>query len=361
MKKALLLFFLIATCGLPFQEVFACTTPVFQYAMQRWGQDYYHGLVIYDGSLTEEDKAILEKLQGAANHDIPLNLSLEKIDIRAEKRTVKKLLGKNIPEQLSALVIWYPMQMGFGPPVWTGSLTEPVIDKLIQSPVSEEIGDHLLRGVPVVWVLVQSGNSRKDQAAAKFLEEELNTLKQDILKDPTFQPHFEHITDLPDLFPIVVIPGRQEAEEDILLSTMMDYYPGPEGSEEPAIFPVFGRGRALGRLEGNEIDTRTLQDVIAFLLHPCSCQIKMANPGFDLLLRSDWNTLLARFDLVTIRPQMAGVMPDTSGQFDFIEMVDLTSQRSGFFSSRILSTTGIIIGAVVLLVILTSIFIIKRK
>ena len=360
-KQAILLFVFIASFWLPFHTVSACTTPVFRYAMEMWAQDYYQGLIIYDGSLTAEEETILERLQGTVSDDNSLNLSLQMIDIDSEKRKVKKLMGKNIPEHLPALVLWYPWQMGFGPPIWTGSLSEPVIEKLIQSPVRKEIGDHLLRGVPVVWVVVQSGNGEKDQAAVKFLEQELNKVKKDILIDPTFQSHFEHIIDKPDLFPIVLVSGKQEAEEDILLSTILNYYPGPEGIDEPAIFPVFGRGRALGRLDGNEIDAHTIQDLIAFLLNPCSCQVKMANPGFDLLLRCDWNTLLARLDLVTIRPLMAGVMPDTTGQSDYIDLIDLTSERSDLFSSRILSTTGIVIGAIIIFVILASILIIKRR
>ena len=360
-KKYLIPSVFIVSLFLPFYAVFACTTPVFKYAMEMWAQDHYTGLVIYDGSLTPEEEKTLEKLQGAISRDVSLNLSLQKIDIDSDRRTLKKLLGKNIPEHLPALVLWYPMQMGYAPPIWTGSLSGQVMEQIIQSPVRREIGDHLLRGVPVVWALIQSGDHEKDQYAIKVLEQELQTAKKDILDDPLFQPHFEHIINKSDLFPVVLISGKENTVENLLLATFLNFYSVPEEIGEPVVFPIFGRGRALGMLAGNEIDANTIQDVIAFLLNPCSCQIKMANPGFDLLLRSDWNTLLARFDQVTLRPVMAGVMPDTTGQYDYLDVIDLTGGESKFFSSRILSTTGIIIGATIVFVILASIIIIRCR
>jgi len=87
----------------------------------------------------------------------------------------------------------------------------------------------------------------------------------------------------------------------------------------------------------------------------------MENPGFDLMLSGDWNTLLSRLNDEPLRPVMAGVMPDTTIQYDYDDVVDLTGNKSGLFSSRIISTTGIIAGASILLLILASIIIIKRR
>ena len=142
---------------------------------------------------------------------------------------------------------------------------------------------------------------------------------------------------------------------------ILHFYSGLEEIDEPVVFPVFGRGRVLGTLAGDEIEAQNIQDVIAFLLNPCSCQIKIANPGFDLLMRADWYTLLARFNQVPIRPLMAGVMPDTTIDYEYEDIIDLTGGESSFFKSRILSTTGIIIGVVFVFMVLASIIIIKRK
>jgi hypothetical protein len=329
--------------------------------MEMWEQDYYGGLVIYEGSLTAGQQEILKSLQGAVASELSLNLSLQKIDIASEKRTAKKLLGKNIPEQLPALVLWHPRQMGYAPPFWSGSLSVPVIDQIMQSPRLREIGDHLLRGVPVVWVLVQSGNREKDHDAVDLLAQELQMAKTEILGDPSFQPHFEHISDTTDLFPLVSIPRSTHMEEQVLLSMLLRFYPGLEEIDEPVLFPVFGRGRALGALAGDEIEAQNIQSIIAFLLNPCSCQVKMANPGFDLLMDGDWNSILARYGQATLRPLMASIMPDTTLDEEYTDLVELTGGNTSLFSSRILSTTGIIIGAVILLTLLAGILIVLRR
>jgi hypothetical protein len=61
---------------------------------------------------------------------------------------------------------------------------------------------------------------------------------------------------------------------------------------DPMAFPVFGRGRALLPLVGPGITAENIRDSAAFLVGPCSCQIKELNPGFDLLLSAFWDQLI---------------------------------------------------------------------
>ena len=42
---------------LPELSVYACSTPVFRYAMERWPADYYDGVLIHKGPLAENDPA----------------------------------------------------------------------------------------------------------------------------------------------------------------------------------------------------------------------------------------------------------------------------------------------------------------
>jgi len=56
----------------------------------------------------------------------------------------------------------------------------------------------------------------------------------------------------------------------------------------PLVFPVFGRGRALNALVGAGISEENLTRKAEFLLAACSCKVKEANPGVDLLLSADW-------------------------------------------------------------------------
>jgi hypothetical protein len=56
---------------------------------------------------------------------------------------------------------------------------------------------------------------------------------------------------------------------------------------------VFGLGRALLPLIGAGITQKNIYDAASFLAGPCSCEVKEQNPGFDLLLNADWDTLLS--------------------------------------------------------------------
>ncbi len=66
---------------------------------------------------------------------------------------------------------------------------------------------------------------------------------------------------------------------------------GFEASEkdEPLVAPVFGRGRALEVIPAKQLNASLIEDLTMFLCGACSCQVKERNPGFDLLLSTDWN------------------------------------------------------------------------
>jgi hypothetical protein len=61
----------------------------------------------------------------------------------------------------------------------------------------------------------------------------------------------------------------------------------------PFAAPVFGRGRVLGAWALEELDDLMIEDTSLFLTGRCSCRVKNENPGWDLLLKVDWETALA--------------------------------------------------------------------
>jgi hypothetical protein len=64
---------------------------------------------------------------------------------------------------------------------------------------------------------------------------------------------------------------------------------GLAGSSEPWVAAVFGRGRVLGAWPAHGFGDAQIEEVCLFLLGACSCQVKNLNPGWDLLLRVDWD------------------------------------------------------------------------
>ena len=55
---------------------------------------------------------------------------------------------------------------------------------------------------------------------------------------------------------------------------------------------IFGRGRALDALIGKGINADTIAEAAKFLCGACSCQVKRLNPGVDLLIAANWDTIL---------------------------------------------------------------------
>jgi len=307
---------------------FACSVPVFRYALERWMADYYDGVVIHKGAIADDDPAVeLLKSEEAEF----LNLRLSTIDLDDEESwkrlaarpqgrspyynlpqnespdanstpddesaasLLKSRLGIEIPEKLPALVLWYPWQKGRAAPLWTGEFTPEAIKELMKSPKREELGRRLTDAQTTVWVFVESGNAKKDAAAMKLINEELKSATEQLKEMaeeypaepgvPTFEYEFSTLT-----------VSRSDPNEKALLTILLNSEPDLDQYEsEPIVFPVFGRGRALFALVGEGINSDNLREAIAFITGPCGCEIKMMNPGVDLIMAVDWDTSLMEF------------------------------------------------------------------
>lgn len=54
---------------------------------------------------------------------------------------------------------------------------------------------------------------------------------------------------------------------------------------------MFGRGRALAALSGGDLSADVIESASRFLTGACSCEVKELNPGKDLLLAADWDSI----------------------------------------------------------------------
>jgi hypothetical protein len=88
---------------------------------------------------------------------------------------------------------------------------------------------------------------------------------------------------------------RTNSTEAVLISQLA----GPGGlqafkGDEEFIAVVFGRGRVLGAWPRDRLNEEFIEESTRFLLGSCSCQVKGQNPGWDLLLRVDWDEELKK-------------------------------------------------------------------
>jgi hypothetical protein len=94
---------------------------------------------------------------------------------------------------------------------------------------------------------------------------------------------------------------------------------GPTGldplpANEPFVAPVFGRGRVLGAWPASYLTPERIEEACTFLLGACSCEAKDLNPGWDILLRVNWEAELAKLGPVALpgaTSTAASIAPET--------------------------------------------------
>jgi len=314
MKRFLNLFIITVFLAFPFYSVYACSTPVFRYAMERWPADYYEGIVIHNGSLADDDPAAMLLQGGKAEF---LNLRVSPIDLSSsDTNDLTDLLGGPVPENLPTLVLWYPLSKGRAAPFWTGRFTPETIRTLIDSPKRRELAQRLTAGQTAVWIFIESGNAGKDKAAMQLINQEL-TVATEQLKE--MAPVIAEQLQVPEVtYEFSILPvSRSDPNEKMFLEMLLKSEPDlDEYSDEPIVFPTFGRGRALFALVGEGINVDNLREAIAFITGPCGCEIKMLNPGVDLLMAENWDAAAMQFyqefyeTAEETLPELTGVFPE---------------------------------------------------
>jgi hypothetical protein len=306
-------------------SVYACSTPVFRYALERWPADYYEGVLIHRGPIADDDPAASLLKDETAQF---LNLRLSAIDLESAAEAegsepaeqVKGLLGSEIPEKLPALALWYPWQKGRAGPFWVGEFTPATVAALVQSPTREKLAQRLTEGQSGVWVFVESGNADKDKAALQLLTRELEAATRELKE---MAPPVDE-TEMPGLsfeFSTLSV-SRSDPKERVLLDMLLSSEPDLDDyADEPMTFPVFGRGRALYTLLGEGINADNIREAVAFLTGPCGCEVKMLNPGVDLLMAVNWDAGVMQFyqefyESEEAQPELTSVFPDEPADAD---------------------------------------------
>ena len=287
-----LAFFILLSACLA-RPVFGCAVPVFRYALERWAPDAYEAVLIHRGPLADDNPATL-LLKGEEAEFLNLRVSTIDLETSAENE-VTSLLGGPVPETLPALAIWYPYQKGRAAPFWTGTLTQSIVKALVDSPKRLQLAQRLTDGQTAVWVVVESGNAARDKAAIQLLEQQLATAIKE-LKEMALQ--YAEELEMPGLsYEFSTLPvSRSDPQERMLLEMLLKSEPDlGEYADGPIVFPVFGRGRALYALASEGINADTIRETIAFITGPCGCEIKMLNPGVDLLMSVNWDAAAMQF------------------------------------------------------------------
>lgn len=280
--------------------LFACSVPVFRYALDHWRPDGYQVFVYHDGEWSEDDEALLRRIRERAEkqganveaHAIDLGSDPVGADLARWERVTKREGGE---PDLPQMVVNLPAAIAGGEAiVGAASWEASEVEGLMGSPVREEIGERLLAG-DVVWVYLESGDAADDEIRFGLLEAEL-AKQQETLELPEIDPNdLEEMTSEPEelaiRFSAIRVDRNDPAEKwftEMLLSTEPDLR-NEELVSQPMVFPVFGRGRALYALVGDGINPDVIEEAAVFLTGACQCTVKAENPGVDLLIPVRWD------------------------------------------------------------------------
>lgn len=289
----------------------ACDVPVFRYALERWPTDPYHVVVFHKGDLSAEHQALIKKFEDSAANVFATPLDLNDEDNKSNER-IQALWDKQSSPTLPWMVARYPGTYNPEEFVWSGTFDETAVDSWLDSPLRTEIVSRLTEGDSAVWVLLESGDKKKDDDAEEIINKHLRKLENELelpeqIEDsPWADWDAPAAKEMKIAFSLVRL-DRSDPKETALVDMLLESESDLRDFDDPIVFPVYGRGRALFALVGPGINEENIIDTCVFLTGPCSCQVKNLNPGTDLLTNVDWDeAIFSTFTTDTDMPELPG-------------------------------------------------------
>jgi hypothetical protein len=261
----------------------ACNVPVFRYALERWQSDDY--------KLTIYQQGPIDKVVNQFQNDIATsksNIELTLIDLASPSsldRRVPTLAGGYLKDSNCHFVIRTPDQQKVA---LQGPVEANSASRLLDSPVRKELSRRLISGHAIVWLVVQSADDMQNKETRQLLLRTIESMADRIeLPEGIGLPGSELHSEVPLLLRFSVLEIEPRDPNETFLRGLFSLY-----DTGPVVVPVFGRGRALEVIPASELTAPMIGDLTAYLCGACSCQVKERNPGFDLLLTTDWERKL---------------------------------------------------------------------
>ena len=273
----------------------ACSVPVFRYALERWRGDPYAAVLLYRETRPAFDEAADTYLKELQELGV---IWFSEVDVSAQGGAATKALMEQIGDQdLPVLVFALPPKDYEDPRLLTTLAADAVsvdaLKNLCESPLRKTVADRLRAGQAAVWVFMEGPDAQRNQEALGLLESALEELEKELRVPEQLDAtpwSGQQIEDIEIRFSTVTLPRDLSSQpaEQAFKEMLLRVEDGFDPEKGPMVFPVFGRGRALTGLMDKGITRENIAQVSAFLVGPCSCQIKAENPGMDLLMAVDW-------------------------------------------------------------------------
>jgi len=320
--------------GLP-----ACDVPVYRYALERWEPGVYDLVVFEGGRLDDGQAQALDALRKAAAD----------VGGHANLRVVVAHTDADMPERLRRL--WDDQQPADVP--WSGRLSPEGAEAVLRSPARREIARRIADGQTGVWVLVESGDAARDDAAARVIAAELGRMPQELTLPTEIAEQAPHLAAHLRIEFSLLRLSRSDSAEAVLAAMLLRSEADllTVYADEPVAFPVFGRGRTLFAVVGDGIIPGNVLMGCRFLVGRCSCEIKDQNPGIDLLVDYPWQRDIgvSLVDLVELPPPIEQSQPvDVLAKSNPPAAPPRDGGRSGLLRNTVVVLVFIVLGAALL-------------
>ena len=275
----------------------ACDTPVYRYAMYRWQPAPFEIYFFHKGEINDHDAQVHRAINEAAD-DIkaPANIVLLPVDLNedAELIGVPPDVKKSWLSKKDRAVPGYLVVSPLGMLLYDGPLDEQDIAEMTHSPARTKIAKALENGAASVLVLLGG----KDSKATLEAKKQIQTLAADVSNgkislysgpaDQFAESENKKVESPQQHISIVELSSSDPKEVWLIRSLKAVESDLGEFVNEPMVFAVYGRGRALPPYIGKGITRDNLIECVQFVTGACSCTVKEQNPGADLLVAYDW-------------------------------------------------------------------------
>ena len=279
--------------------VAACNIPVFRFALERWKSDACELVVFFEQPLSPADEKLISEMEQASIlRGGPANLNVLRVDVSQttdqELRdlwiTTKQKTESILPAAVARSLKGKSQTINH----WHGSLQELRTTNILRSPVRSELLRRLQEGDSIVWLMFRSSDEQRNAAVRDLLATQCKELPRRIqLPEGIGLPGSELYSEVPLLLQFSVLEiAPDDPAEQYLIRQISGLKFDAFRNGDPLIVPVFGRGRVLEVIPADQLNADLIHELTEFLCGACSCQVKEQNPGFDLLLTTDWNLAL---------------------------------------------------------------------
>lgn len=294
---------LLAGTALAAAPLPACPDPVFRVLLANGVPDRYVVLIFHRDAITGDARRALDVFQRRGEERIPANILVRTIDLneRPDERMLE-IWKQQKAGQLPWMVVLFPPHYGVPEPALSCPLSTAAVSEMLDSPFRRQLAQCILADDAGVWVLLECGDTQKDDEAERLLSNTLKALDSSLVLDGeidnftkrlnieyTMHPSQGKYDDFEIRFSMMRLPRTNRAERlpvKSLESIWMEH--DLEKADEPALFLIFARGNVRPPLVGKTLSAERIEAESRFIISSCSCVTDPREYGCNLLMTVDW-------------------------------------------------------------------------